>query len=142
MRARRTVAGLLAVAALGIAAAGCGSDSSSGDSGAPASTTATQVPPVATTAPSGGTTAPSSGGSGDTAAGKGIFTSNCAGCHALSDAGAAGAVGPNLDEVKPDEATVKNQVINGGGGMPAFKDTLSDQEIADVSAYVAQAAGG
>ena len=30
------------------------------------------------------------------------------------------------------------QVQNGGGGMPAFGDRLSDQEIADVAAFVTQ----
>jgi mono/diheme cytochrome c family protein len=30
------------------------------------------------------------------------------------------------------------QIRNGGGGMPAFGDRLSDQEIADVAAFVTQ----
>jgi mono/diheme cytochrome c family protein len=29
-------------------------------------------------------------------------------------------------------------VTNGGGGMPAFKGTLSEEEIEDVAAYVVQ----
>ncbi|MFN8122187.1 MAG: c-type cytochrome [Thermoleophilia bacterium] len=145
MRARRAAAGLMAVAALGIAAAGCGG-SDSGDSGAPAaSTAATQAPLTDTaTAPSGGgtSTAAPSGGSGDATAGKAVFTANCAGCHTLSDAGASGQVGPNLDDLKPDEATVKTTVTNGRGVMPSFKGTLSDQQIADVAAYVSSEAGG
>ncbi len=36
---------------------------------------------------------------GDAAAGKEVFSANCAGCHTLADAGAAGAVGPNLDDL-------------------------------------------
>ena len=34
--------------------------------------------------------------------------------------------------------SVRAQVTNGGGGMPAFKDTLSEQQISDVTAYVTQ----
>ncbi len=79
---------------------------------------------------------------GDAAAGKVVFTANCAGCHTLADAGASGAVGPNLDASKPAEDAVAAQVANGGASMPAFADRLSEQEIADVAAYVAGAAGG
>lgn len=50
-----------------------------------------------------GTGAEPSGGEGagaDTGAGKQVFTeAGCANCHTLSDAGASGAAGPNLDEV-------------------------------------------
>ena len=38
-------------------------------------------------------------------------------------------------------ATVKCQVENGGGAMPAFKGTLSDATIANVAAYVSSVAG-
>ena len=42
--------------------------------------------------------------------GKTIFTTNCGSCHTLKAAGTSGEVGPNLDELKPDEATVEKQV--------------------------------
>ena len=35
-----------------------------------------------------------------------IFTTNCAGCHTLADAGTTGVVGPNLDETTPPKALV------------------------------------
>ena len=75
---------------------------------------------------------------GDATAGKAVFTgsSGCASCHTLKDAGATGNVGPNLDQLKPSEAAVRHQVENGGGAMPAFKDTLSAKQIDDVAAYV------
>ena len=79
---------------------------------------------------------------GDATAGKAVFTSaGCVGCHTLKDAGSTGNVGPNLDTLKPDFATVKHQVENGGGAMPAFKDTLSAKQIDDVAAYVSSVAG-
>jgi mono/diheme cytochrome c family protein len=92
---------------------------------------------VVGTVPTGGSDAVE----GDPAAGKSIFTEKCGTCHTLADAGTSGTTGPNLDDLKPDEATVSSQVTNGGGGMPAFGGTLSEQQIADVAAYVAQAAG-
>jgi len=75
--------------------------------------------------------------------GKTIFSTNCASCHTLKAAGASGEVGPNLDELKPDEETVEEQVITGGGPMPAFgnKEILTPEEIKTVSAYVAEEAG-
>ena len=79
---------------------------------------------------------------GDATAGKEVFASSCGSCHALADAGTSGAVGPDLDDLAPDEATVASQVTNGGGAMPAFGDELSAQQIADVAAYVSSVAGG
>ena len=73
--------------------------------------------------------------------GKAIFSSQCASCHTLKAADASGTIGPNLDELKPQEARVKTQVENGGGVMPAFKGTLSDEQIAAVSKFVADNAG-
>jgi mono/diheme cytochrome c family protein len=83
-----------------------------------------------------------SGGSANASAqGKTVFTTNCKGCHTLDDAGATGSVGPNLDELQPDKATVVRQVNNGGGQMPAFKGKLSTTQINDVSTYVSSVAG-
>jgi cytochrome c553 len=76
------------------------------------------------------------------AAGKAAFQKGaCGGCHTLADAGAKGTVGPDLDTLKPDEATVAHQVENGGGAMPAFKGTFSDAEIQAVAVYVSHVAG-
>jgi cytochrome c5 len=90
---------------------------------------------------SSGTSQSSGGSQNASAEGKTVFNANCKGCHTLQDAGATGSVGPNLDDVKPDEATVKRQVENGGGPMPAFKGKLSDAQINAVSAYVSSVAG-
>ena len=68
-------------------------------------------------------------------------TAGCANCHTLAAAGANGRVGPNLDQVKPDAARVERQVTDGGGGMPAFKDTLSPAQIKAVAEYVSSNAG-
>ena len=108
---------------------------------------AERLPPVTTTAPATTTTAPATttaptttAGSttqGDPVAGKAVFASaGCGGCHTLKAAGSSGAVGPNLDSLKPDYDRVVHQVENGGGTMPAFKDQLTHKQIDDVAAYV------
>ena len=65
-------------------------------------------------------------GGGQAADGKSIFTTNCAGCHTLADAGTTGTVGPNLDQAQPPKELVVDRVTNGAGVMPPFKGTLSD----------------
>jgi len=87
------------------------------------------------------TTAATTTSGGTTANGESVFASNCGSCHTLNAAGTTGSVGPNLDDLKPDEMTVEQQVRNGGGGMPAFQGRLSDAQIKAVSQYVAQNAG-
>jgi mono/diheme cytochrome c family protein len=73
--------------------------------------------------------------------GKQIFITKCGGCHTLKDAGTTGTQGPSLDLLKPPFLRVKNQVIKGGGIMPAFKGVLNDAQINAVAKYVAQHAG-
>jgi mono/diheme cytochrome c family protein len=70
--------------------------------------------------------------------GEAVFNSaGCAACHTFEPAGSTGMVGPNLDNINLTEAQVQRQVENGGGGMPAFKDRLSQAEIREVSNFVA-----
>ena len=114
------------------------------DGEAAAQTTATQpqetqpaATPPAESAPA--ETAPAS----DPVAGKKVFlAAGCTQCHTLADAGATGTVGPSLDQTKPDLARVIDRVTNGKSPMPSFAGTLSEQEIADVAAYVVQATAG
>jgi cbb3-type cytochrome c oxidase subunit III len=73
--------------------------------------------------------------------GKAIFKAKCGGCHTLKDAGTAGTVGPNLDQLKPAFARVHTQVIHGGAIMPAFKGVLTDAQITAVAKYVSSVAG-
>jgi cytochrome c6 len=73
--------------------------------------------------------------------GKSIFAANCASCHTLADAGTTGTVGPNLDESRPSQELVVDRVTNGQGAMPAFADSLDEQQIQAVADYVAGAAG-
>lgn len=82
------------------------------------------------------------GGGGNASAGKEVFASaGCGDCHALSDAGTDGSIGPDLDDSKPDFDLVVDRVTNGQGIMPSFEDELSEQEIRDVATYVSESAG-
>ncbi len=77
--------------------------------------------------------------------GKKVFTEqaqpSCTICHALNDAGSAGEIGPNLDELKPSAEQVRNAVKSGVGIMPAFGDSLSEQQIEAVAHYVESVTG-
>jgi mono/diheme cytochrome c family protein len=112
--------------ALALACAACGG--SGGET-----TTAAAPPPATTTAKA------------DLADGKAIYTSSCAGCHALAAAGATGSVGPSLDATRPSRALLVDLVTNGrtdeNGVMPAFVGSLTAQQIQDVAAYVSSVAG-
>lgn len=65
----------------------------------------------------------------------------CAICHTLKDAEAVGTIGPNLDEIKPDFATVRKIVEEGAGAMPSFGATMDAESMDAVAAYVAEVAG-
>jgi mono/diheme cytochrome c family protein len=77
-------------------------------------------------------------GGGDAEAGTVVFSENCSTCHGATGHGGNG--GPDLTTMPlaQSEAGAIEQVTNGGGGMPAFSGTLSEEEIENVAAYVAQ----
>jgi mono/diheme cytochrome c family protein len=76
-------------------------------------------------------------GEGDPVAGKARFLSNgCGSCHTLFDAESTATVGPDLDAAQPSYSLVVERVTNGKGAMPAFSDSMSEQDIKDVAAYV------
>jgi cytochrome c553 len=145
-------------AAFGLAVAGCGGDEEvtatpdTVEGSVPTETTTTETTETETTDTTGTETdttettttetTPSAGG--DPVAGKAVFlgSAGCGSCHTLADAGTSGTIGPNLDDAKPSVELVVDRVTNGQGVMPPFKGTLSEQQIADVAAYVAQASGG
>jgi mono/diheme cytochrome c family protein len=135
MRRIHVVALLLALA-LGLLAAGC----LNGEETTATADTVVGTLPAATTPTED---LPALELTGDAAAGEAVFASSgCGGCHVLSAAGAAGAVGPNLDESKPDNELVVTRVTLGKGAMQAFDEQLDPQQIADVAAYVTESTGG
>jgi mono/diheme cytochrome c family protein len=136
MRRPTIVAMLVLALTLGLLAAGC----LDGEEQTATPQTVQGTLPAATTSAE---ELPAMKLTGDAAAGKKVFTSaGCVGCHTLADAGATGTVGPNLDDAKPDKDLVITRVTKGMGAMPPFQGQLTDQQIADVAAYVVQATGG
>lgn len=69
--------------------------------------------------------------------GASLFASQgCGSCHTLAAANSTGSVGPNLDEAKPTRELTIDRVTNGQGGMPAFGDKLSAEQIAALADFV------
>jgi mono/diheme cytochrome c family protein len=90
----------------------------------------------------GGTTA-GGGGGGGTSEGATVFAeAGCGTCHTYEPAGSDGSVGPSLDDSNVTFEQAVEQVTNGGGGMPSFKDQLSTQEIEAVARFVTEGGGG
>ncbi len=73
---------------------------------------------------------------------KTLFTSSCGSCHVLSDAGTTGAIGPNLDEAKSSFEKSYSQIKNGGGGMPAFGERLTDDQVRALAQYIVRVTSG
>lgn len=148
---------IVLVGVLSLAAAGCGGEETQTatpetveGTTATTETTTTETTETGTTetdttaTETTETTETESAAEGDPVAGKEVFlgASSCGGCHTLADAGATGAVGPNLDETKPSFELALDRVTNGLGGMPSFSATLTEQQLADVAAYVSSATAG
>lgn len=73
--------------------------------------------------------------------GKMLFSSTakpiaCSVCHTLEDAGAMGAIGPDLDELKPDADRIRKTMMDGMGAMPSFADSLEESEREAIIEYV------
>ena len=127
---------ILALGAFGLAA--CGGDDEE------TTTTATEETTTEETTTEETTTDDSGGAAeGGVAAGETVWAdSGCGDCHTMAAANATGTTGPNLDDLQPDLEQVVSQVTNGGGAMPAFGDSLSEQQINDVAAYVVASTSG
>jgi mono/diheme cytochrome c family protein len=75
--------------------------------------------------------------------GQQLFGTNCRQCHTLKASGAAGVVGPNLDELKPPKALVLDAIkkgrARGNGNMAA--ELVQGEDAEAVAQYVAVAVG-
>ena len=78
--------------------------------------------------------------------GKVLFTQKavpaCAICHTLKEAESVGAIGPDLDELKPDYERILQAMQSGLGVMPSFAETLTDEQMKAIATYVLFATGG
>jgi mono/diheme cytochrome c family protein len=123
----------LFAAAAALALAGCGG----GEESQPLPEGVTGTTPTETATTETEAETETGGAGGDAAAGMEVFASaGCGSCHTLEAAGSSGTIGPNLDEAQPDLDLIVERVTNGAGPMPAFKDSLDEQQIQDVAAFV------
>jgi mono/diheme cytochrome c family protein len=75
--------------------------------------------------------------------GRELFGRRCANCHTLKAANAIAAVGPNLDQLRPNKALVLNAIENGrarGNGQMAA-DLYTGEDAEKVASFVAKAVG-
>ena len=75
--------------------------------------------------------------------GQELFGRRCGLCHSLKAANAVARVGPNLDELAPNEKFVLDAILkgrsNGNGQMPA--NIYTGQDAEDVAKFVAKSVG-
>jgi mono/diheme cytochrome c family protein len=134
---RTALVAVLLLAVLGLVVAGC----SEGNVEATPETVVGELPTETTE--TGGEDLPALSLTGDATAGATVFESaGCGACHTLSEAGASGTVGPNLDDAQPSYELAVTRITKGQGGMPAFEGQLEPQQIADVAQYVVESTGG
>ena len=69
---------------------------------------------------------------GDATNGAEVYAVNCAGCHGADGGGGSG---PNI-QGEDSEEEVASVILEGEDSMPSFDGDLTDQEIADVVAFV------
>jgi len=133
-------------------AAGEGAGSPTEQAATVATTTSATTTQATTTQ---GTTTGGGAPSGNAGAGKQIFTATaqppCSSCHTLSEAGASGQVGPNLDDVLKgkDAAFIHESIVDpnaevasgfSAGVMPdVYDQQLSEEQLADLVAFLQQA---
>jgi mono/diheme cytochrome c family protein len=79
---------------------------------------------------------------GDAEAGHTLFLANCSTCHGETGEGSSWA--PNLTTRVPsrDDELLLQTLLQGKGDMPRWGDRLSDQELADVLAFLRSRFGG
>jgi mono/diheme cytochrome c family protein len=158
-RAAMMIAGILVVALVALAAAGCGGDDDTAG-------TTTQAPATATTAPSTTTATETTetettetettgtettGVEGNAEAGLTVFQENgCGSCHTLAAANANGQIGPNLDTALQGKSAdyIRTSIVDPNadiapgftaGIMPqTYGQQLSEQQINDLVALLSQ----
>jgi mono/diheme cytochrome c family protein len=119
------------VAAASLVAAGCGSSDDEGESAGATATedTFSNAMPADPDQPLN----PSE------ERGQALFAAGCGSCHTLEAAGTTGQVGPNLDELDPDEARVLRAIRVGGEGSGTMpRGIYRGREAEQVARFVAE----
>jgi cytochrome c551 len=107
---------------------------------APGTTTTTAPGTTTTTAPTTTTTAPTTTTTAPPADGAAIYSANCAACHGADGSGGAGPDLRGIGEMHTIDELIE-VITNGRGGMPAWRDELSAEEIRAVAQFVSEIPG-
>ena len=79
---------------------------------------------------------------GSPTAGKAVYDNKCASCHKPD--GSGDSTFPSLVTKVPQESDedIIEVILNGKGAMQGFRDELSDQQVADLHAYLRETFAG
>jgi mono/diheme cytochrome c family protein len=79
----------------------------------------------------------------DVAAGATLYKQKCAACHQATGKGIKGSFPALAGDalVLGDPGPLSQRVLAGRGGMPTFKRSMTDQQIADVLSFVRSSFG-
>ncbi|MCH2187084.1 molybdopterin-dependent oxidoreductase [Myxococcota bacterium] len=64
---------------------------------------------------------------------------SCGACHSLVATGSQGTLGPNLDQLQPDQERVIRALNQGVGVMPSYQGRLSANQIRDLARFIVEA---
>lgn len=101
---------------------------------------AATTPPSTNVTTDGSETTTGEATSAPAGAGAALFDANCAACHGRDG---RGGVGPSLADERAlgDADFVIDRILNGEGIMPAWRSSLTDEQIAQVASYIRGAWG-
>jgi polyvinyl alcohol dehydrogenase (cytochrome) len=83
---------------------------------------------------------PQDGGGGEEPDGAALYAANCAACHGADGSGGAGPDLRGIGGMHTIDELIE-VITNGRGGMPAWRDQLSAEEIQAVAQYVSEIPG-
>lgn len=80
---------------------------------------------------------------GSDASGREIYIEVCARCHAVDLSGGVGpALGEGSHAAQQSDEYLVTTITEGRGRMPSFRQTLSNEQIGRVAAYLREEQGG
>lgn len=66
-----------------------------------------------------------------------FLSTGCGSCHALSDAGTHGRLGPDFDtSERLNRAQLRTALTEGANGMPSYAGRLSHRQLDAVTSYL------
>ena len=107
-----------------------------------------QTTPTSTTRPSANNSATAAATPDPLAATRGVFAKDCQSCHGVDGKGGPVKLEdgtrlrvPSLREghaLRHPDSDFRKQIVEGGDGMPAFKDKLSSQQVDELIKFIRQ----